>query len=53
MSTKKFSLVLIALLALAPLLIAIPTTPALAAVKEPTVSIDYPYMVVGDEVIER
>jgi len=48
MSTKKFSLVLIALLALAPLLIAIPTTPALAAVKEPTVSIDYPYMVVGD-----
>lgn len=48
MSTKKLSLALIALLALAPLLIAIPATPVLAAVKEPTVSIDYPYIVVGD-----
>jgi len=48
MSTKKLSLALIALLALAPLLIAIPTTPVLAAVKEPKVSLDYPYIVVGD-----
>jgi hypothetical protein len=38
---------LIALLALTPLLIAIPTKPVLAAVKEPTVSIDYPYMVIN------
>ncbi|MBS7617396.1 hypothetical protein KEJ25_02120 [Candidatus Bathyarchaeota archaeon] len=48
MSTKKLSLALIALLALTPLLIAIPATPVLAAVKEPTVSIDYPYMVIGN-----
>jgi len=44
---------LIALLALTPLLIAIPTTPVLAAVKEPTVSIDYPYIVVGDVIGTR
>jgi hypothetical protein len=43
---------LIALLALTPLLIAIPTTPVLAAV-EPTVSIDYPYIVVGDVIGTR
>ena len=53
MSTKKLSLALIALLALAPLLIAIPTTPVLAAVKEPKVSIDYPYIVVGDVIGTR
>jgi hypothetical protein len=44
---------LIVLLALTPLLIAIPTKPVLAAVKEPTVSIDYPYIVVGDEIGTR
>jgi len=44
---------LIALLALTPLLIAIPTTPVLAAVKEPTVSIDYPYIVVGTDIGTR
>ncbi|MBS7612578.1 hypothetical protein KEJ27_10350, partial [Candidatus Bathyarchaeota archaeon] len=45
--------VLIALLALTPLLIAVPTRPVLAAVKEPVVSIDYPYMVVGEELATR
>ena len=52
MSSKKLSLALIALLALTTVLALAPVTPTFA-IEEPTVSLDYPYIYIGDTVGAR
>ena len=53
MSTKKLSLALIALLALAPLLAYMPVQPASAAVVTPRIKLDYPYATINQTNITR